>query len=424
MRLGDGLACAGALADAMRSQYLSPSRLRARQQALLQAQLRHASAAVPFYRHASLTALSRLPLLRRETIQADPEAFLAQGMDRSGWHTSHTSGSTGSPLATWFDPACWREVKVVLKVRRLLAWGWRPGQRLVIVEAVAPEGLAAHARSQALPGEGWLGGRRYLSVFEPPESHLDAYRPIRPHFIYGFPSYFLALAECWDASMRRQVPLRALMTSAEWVHPRARRRLEEIFRVPVLDVYGSTECKEIAWQCPTGGGYHINMESVLVELVDEAGREVPPGRTGDVVVTTLTNRAMPLLRYATGDRARRLPGCCPCGRGLERLEGIEGRVADYLVVPGLGQLSPYELTTMIEADPSILRYHVTHRRPDALEVQVVLRPGADGQAVEAVRARLTQRFAGQLRISVEAVSSLPRQASGKTRCVQVAEASP
>ncbi len=164
-----------------------------------------------------------------------------------------------------------------------------------------------------------------------------------------------------------------------------RRRLESAFGAPVLDVYGSTECKEIAWQCPSGAGYHVNMESVVVELLGSDGREVSSGETGDVVVTTLTNRAMPLIRYVTGDRARRVDGPCPCGRGLERLEGIEGRMSEYLHLPGGALLSPYELTSLIETQPGVLQYQITHDSPDTLKVAVVLAANAPATAPAAIQ---------------------------------------
>ena len=178
--------------------------------------------------------------------------------------------------------------------------------------------------------------RQYLSVFEHPELHVPALLAQAPHYIYGLPSYFSALEPVWDDQMRRQIPLRALMTSGEWLNPGLRERLQRTFAVPVLDVYGSTEFKEIAWQCRKGSGYHINMESVIVEIVDEQGKAVAPGEEGEILVTSLTNRAMPLIRYATGDRGRALEGRCPCWRGLERLERIEGRVSDYLRIPERG----------------------------------------------------------------------------------------
>jgi phenylacetate-CoA ligase len=428
------LACAAEILEALRSQWQGREAHLARQDRLFGAQARHACAHVAFYRSSwrragvdpaslqSVKDLARLPMVHRRQIQEQPEAFLADAGDRRRWHCSKTSGSTGQPLITWFDAACWRRVKYALKLRRLLASGWHPGLRLAIFEAIAPEALAAHARTYRLPGERWAPWRRYFSVFEPPERHLESLAAWRPHYLYGFPSHFAALARSWDAALRRRVPLRALMTSGEWMHPNRRAQLEQNFGVRVLDVYGSTEFKEIAWQCVEGRGYHVSMDSVIVEIVDEAGREVPPGEAGEVAVTSLTNRAMPLIRYATGDRARRLPGRCPCGRGLERLEGVEGRLADYLQTPDRGVLSPYELTTILEEHPEVLQYKVVQRAVDALHIVVVLRrsDNEDGGVLARIQRTVSARVGARIAVDVVAAAAVPQEPSGKRRPVEIA----
>jgi phenylacetate-CoA ligase len=431
MRARDGLACAAALASALSSQWRSAAWHRRRQRQALLRQLRFAAAHVPFYRRlvaerridiAALRdgdTLPALPVLRRDDIQREPDAFLSQAGDRQAWRESHTSGSLGRPLVTWFDPGCWAQVKYALKARWLLNAGFRPGSRVAIVDDVPAAQLEAHARRFALPAERRVGGRRYLSVFEPPERHLPAYRAFRPHFIYCFPSYFAALAAHWDEAMRAHVPLRALLTSGESLPPALRARLEAVFGAPVLDAYGSTEFKDIAWQCPDGEGYHVNMESVAVEIVDDDGCSVSPGAAGEVVVTSLTNRAMPLLRYGTEDRAIRLDGPCRCGRGLERLAAVEGRRVDYLPIPELGLVSPYELTTGLSTNPEIAQFKIVQQADRSLEVLVVLRPGANGESLQAVRAVVEVCVRHRVPVAVRAVASIPRDASGKHRAIEL-----
>src|SRR6185295_14515719 len=95
--------------------------------------------------------------------------------------------------------------------------------------------------------------------------------------------------------------------------------------VGVVDVYSSEECGQIALQCPEHEQYHVQSESVLVEVLDDEGRPCAPGTIGRVVLTTLQNFAMPLIRYDIGDFAEPGPAC-PCGRALPVLTRIVGRV--------------------------------------------------------------------------------------------------
>lgn len=403
----------------------------------LRRQLAHAATHVPHYRRTWAEAgcdpqairgirdLTALPIVRREDVQAHPQAFLSEAGDRRRWHRSRTSGSTGRPLESHFDPDCWVQVKIALKLRRLLAAGWRPGRRLVVVETVPPQALASHHAALRLPVEGLLGGRTYLSAFEPPETHLQAYRRLRPHFLYAPPSYLSMLAESWDADLRAHVPLQALMTSAEWAPPSTRARLAECFGAPVLDVYGSTEFKEIAWQCAEADAYHVNSESVLIEIVDEAGKPVPDGEAGELLVTSLTNRAMPLIRYATGDRARLRTLRCPCGRSGELLAGIEGRVADYLHLPDGRTLSPYELTTAMESEARVRHYEVEQRSRSRVHVRVVLAQPSESaddpvDPLKSLHDTLSGVLGDRVALSLERVDAIPRAPSGKQRLIRAA----
>ncbi len=430
----DALRLAFHLASALRCQWAAPQRQRSEQERRLARQLRFAARAVPHYRRSladvgldvgsvPLEQLPSLPLVDRASIQRDPEGFLAESGRRETWRTSRTSGSTGMPLVTWFDPGCWVQLKLALKLRRLLACGWRPGRRLLVLEAIPPDEIPRHAADARLPGEQWLDARRFLSLFEPPEAHLACFEQFRPEFVYAPPSYLVELAPHWVSRLRGRVPLQVLMTSSEWAPPDMRARLRRDFGAPLLDVYGSTEFKEIAWQCPLAAGYHVNAESVIVEVVDEAGRPVQEGETGEIVVTSLTNRAMPLVRYATGDRARRLEGRCACGRGSPLIDTCEGRVADTVRL-GTRAFSPYELTTAVEGLPGVLQYRFTQSSPDELDVELVLANAAAPDTLAAVREALATRLGAAGSLRVRRVAEIPRRSSGKRRLVEVAPRQP
>src|SRR6185436_9202776 len=110
----------------------------------------------------------------------------------------------------------------------------------------------------------------------------------------------------------------------------------------VIDNYGVTETGYIAFECPAGGGYHVCSESVLVELLDDDGNDVPEGEPGRVVLTSFYNFAMPLIRYAVGDLAVAAHGPCPCGRTLPRLATILGRQRNIFTFPDGSQHSPWK----------------------------------------------------------------------------------
>src|SRR5262249_8028755 len=136
---------------------------------------------------------------------------------------------------------------------------------------------------------------------------------------------------------------RGIITSAMVLHNWQRRVIEEVFACRVTNRYGCEEVSLIACECERHEGLHVNADNLLVEVLRD-GRPAAPGEPGSVVVTDLSNRAMPLLRYQVGDVAVATDRLCPCGRGLPLLERIEGREADYVVTPSGRLISGISLT--------------------------------------------------------------------------------
>ena len=123
-----------------------------------------------------------------------------------------------------------------------------------------------------------------------------------------------------------------MRTFGEILEPVCRATCQQVFGVKVVDMYSSQEVGYIALQCPEHEHYHVQAENLLVEVLAEDGRGCGPGEVGRVVVTTLHNFAMPLLRYDIGDYAE-VGASCPCGRGLGVLTRILGRQRNLLVLP-------------------------------------------------------------------------------------------
>ena len=160
---------------------------------------------------------------------------------------------------------------------------------------------------------------------------LDWIAEEEPVTLVGYPSFFEELAlengcQPLPKSVQSLIGVGGLMT------PEMRDRVEGAFGVPVDQSYGLREAGFVAFRC-RAGRYHVQEEHVVVEIVDEKGKLVAPGETGRLVVTPLNNRAMPLLRYDTGDLAIPADGPCPCGRTLQSFSGLVGRYRRFAQTP-------------------------------------------------------------------------------------------
>ena len=272
MKPMDQLQVAGKLLSALRSQWWSAKRIRQYQDRALVDMMQYAAANVPFYQELDLRPttitsaadLARFPIITKRDIQQRPDSFMAHGFARSSLYASRTSGSSGQPTTTYFDRHAWLLSKYALKMRRLAATGGLPlRQRILVVSEQTPEQLAAIADA-APSGLRIFFQLRYLSIHTPVESHLQLLHSYRPNIIYAFPSYLIDLITAADRLGCAVPRVATLYTSSEVLTPAARARIEQAFSGRIYDIYGSTEFKEVAWQC-RAGLYHLNSENVYIE---------------------------------------------------------------------------------------------------------------------------------------------------------------
>jgi phenylacetate-CoA ligase len=361
----------------------------------------------PAVARAPEAALAMLPPLGKAELRAAGAAALAGGEVRSGWRCSRSSGTSGEPFRVYFDPRAWATLKYLVKLRARRACGVRLGDRVALLDAIPPAAAPA-ARA---------GRWTCVSVLQSPASVAAALTLFEPTVIYGLPSALLEAARALGLRARA-LGTRVVFTSGELLDPATRAALAGAFQAQVFDVYGTSETKDIAWEC-AHGGLHLNADVTHLEVLDDDDRPVPSGVEGNLVVTSLVNRAMPLLRYRTGDRGALQPDDCACGRALPLLGLVTGRAADTLVFAGGQRVSPYALTCALESVEGILRYQVTQLDHSRVRVRAIAAPAADRalasvRMVEALRAGVGPF----LLTDVEFVDRLPSGPRAKFRVVQ------
>jgi phenylacetate-CoA ligase len=229
------------------------------------------------------------------------------------------------------------------------------------------------------------------------------------------PSYALAIADhVADPSNLR---LRAGVFGAEPWSEELRDAVEHALGLQAVDMYGLSEIvgPGVACECIEGReGAHVNEDHFLVEAIDpDTGERVPDGEVGELVFTTLTKEALPLLRYRTGDLARVTREPCRCGRTFARMSRVIGRTDDMLVIRGVN-VFPSEIERALLAVPELApHYQLVVSRPghmDELTVEAELRDGeAGGDRVQAlVEERLGRALGLTARVSIGPPGSIPR----------------
>jgi phenylacetate-CoA ligase len=356
----------------------------------------------PFYRSllatdelrlSSLEDLRTLPFTTAEQLRAAPFGFLCVKQDDvDRIVTLPTSGTTGAPKRVFFTAED-QEL-----TRDFFHWGMstlvEPGDRVLIllpgrlpgsVGALLKEGLAR------MDVEGIPHG-----PVTDPALTLQIMEQERATALVGIPVQVLALAKTWAVSKPRpEFRLKSVLLSTDCVADSVVRTIEESWRCTVFNHYGTTEMGLGGGvDCRARTGYHLREADMLFEVVDPVtGEPVPAGTTGEVVFTTLTRQAMPLIRYRTGDLSSFLPGPCPCGTHLNRLVHIDQRVEGNIVLPGNGILTQKDFDEALLGLQGVADFRVLVSKDEAkwsLEIRVRPLDGVaapDGRVLaEAVRA--------------------------------------
>jgi phenylacetate-CoA ligase len=403
----------GGLLRLRRSERLSRAAVRQLQEAKLRRLVRHAGATVPLYRDLwreagvdpaeirTLGDLERLPTVDRELLQSAGDAALSEDCDRARLARERTSGSSGRPLGVFMEPRH-RDLRRSLFLRALVAAGYRPGKRIVLVREA---GRTSPARL------GW----HELSHDLPPEQLAAEIRRLRPALVYGWVSTLRLVAEALEADGR--AGLRAsVLTTAESLDPESRALLERAFGGRVREAYGSTELGMVGWQCSRAEGLHLAEDAVLVEGLEDGSARAPR----PLVATNLDLRAMPLVRYETGDLVGPpVPGACGCGSSARRVTGVEGRLVDCIRLPSGGIVSPYRVTLALEGVPGLARYRVLQSARGRVEVSCQAAGDAHWKEIEeAARGRLRSLLGGEVEVLVARRTDLDAPSGRKFRVVE------
>lgn len=411
-----------------RTQFWTPAQITALQQQRLGALLRYANERCPFYRDRfaaaglrpgawDAAAWQRLPLLTKPDIQNHGPAIAAHGFPTRRRIWNQTGGSTGSPLQFLVDTR--RMATRMASTHRHNAWtGLRPGDWVAEVWGAAldapPEGGWWNlCRNHALHRTLFFNTARIEAARW--DLYLAELRRRRPRFLVAYARSAWTLARYVLDHSVTDIRFESIITSSEILTEPMRHDIERAFGGRVYNRYGCREVSVIASECGEHDGLHVNAEALLVEIVPSPEFPAPWGR---VVITDLLNRSMPLIRYAIGDVARWAEGACPCGRGLPRLAEIQGRVTDFLHLPGGGSVCGVVLLTMVFADmPSVRQVQFLQRGEGEVRLRLVPGRGYGESTRQLLRQRLALYLRNAVPLAIEEVDAIASEASGKYRFV-------
>ena len=402
-------------------QWLPPADLERYRKSRLEKLVRHAAANVPFYRGLAgvegsdfadmkvAEILSKFPVVDKQLLKNEGPSFIAENVPGRKYRIA-TGGSTGEPLTLLTDGRASGERRGSW-YRFLEWWGIRPGDKQARFWGLP---LDARGRRRERVKDFLMNRHRFPAFGFRPEAvsaFWEKMRRFRPAYVYGFASTIFDFVEVLGemGCDGRSLELKAAVLTAETVYERQRKAVSDFFGAPAVNEYGCGEAGVIAFECREGR-LHVNADCIILEEVD-----------GAAVISDLKSYAMPLIRYRLGDViVEGETDMCPCGCTFPVIGGVAGRETDRLEL-GDGRYSHPQSLNYVFQDfaalgKGIARFKVV-QSSDGRNIRVLVEPSAAWRAeyADAIRAIIGERLGYRGDVSVETVSAIPRDPSGKLR---------
>lgn len=395
------------------------------QRQLLQRLLAHARATVPFYREhlagldlaavePGTEAWSVLPLLTRQALQARRADIASQAVPTEVGAVSSgaTSGSTGRPVHYLENELSGAASQA--QTDRLMRWWTIDGAKtlcLFLATHQAAGGREGDSSTGWRPGfpTGWSHEFDLLADFD---RQLDWLERRRPAYVLTRGSAAGALA-ARALKTGRRLSFERIMTVSTPVTPDIRETCRAAFACDIADAYGAKETGLLALACPDCGHYHQCDETNLVEVLRADGSPCAEGETGRVVITTLYNYAMPLIRYEIGDYATVGPREASCGRTLPTLARIVGRYRNVFTLKDGRQIYPYISPAKYQPFLSFLQIQLVQTATDHIEIRYVPDDRSAKADQPAIEALVRRYFDPGFSVSLKAVEAFPAGPAAK-----------
>lgn len=409
--------------QSLRSWRLPRQKLREAQGRKLLRTLREAYGHHPYYRAAfrksgvspgmftGVESLHRFPVMSKADLIANYQGIRRLDVPTAFARTG--SGTTGMGITmAWSAEQI--DLNHALLSRRLTEAGVRPWTRIATIwpPSSAWSREQAGAR-EAVPTTTLLrrssfsriirhlpSVRAFTTSFPVKDDEVEALSRYSPEFIQGNPSYLRRLGKRAQA-LRHKVRPRALICVNENFTRTVHQELGELYQSRVLNAIGSIEFGVVGSECAAESGMHLNEDYVLCEVLRH-GMPVAPGEVGELVMTSLHNDVMPLIRYRTGDLVELGPTAkCSCGSSLMRIARVLGRTDEGLVTASGRRVLAIDVAERIETDTDLRDYQLVQTGVGRVTLRLAPGTALSSENVARVKDRLENYIGATVRIEVE-----------------------
>lgn len=370
----------------------------------------------------SFDDLLGIPLLDKETIKSNYDAFIVDGVNKDDLLKITSGGSTGNPLTVYHDEA--------FNIRNrantfyyLSIFGHNPYESRSVRmhgDPIPPELISDGSYSFKVGDNKLILSSQHISE-STIRKYVDLIREFKPQYLHAYPSAVYALCSLMqDAGLDLGLELECVYCDSEMLYPGQKSLIEKVLNCEVHQTYGHTESATLAVSMPGCSSLHVLPQVGYTEIIKENGqRAYLPGETGEIVATGFHNEVFPLIRYRTFDIATIAMPCPGCACSYQVLESIQGRTQDYAVgrdgtrVPAAPGLFDYNIDWS-----GVRRFQVVQNKAGHLDVFIEMEKDA-GVSFEELSARLSMHldnvFGDHFSLNIIQAMEIDRTGRGKFR---------
>jgi len=381
---------------------------------------------VPYYRETWTPAqkktavsgdLGALPLLEKEPLRANPRHFLNEALRTSRPQVFLTSGSTGTPISSYYTIP---ELRQSLALREVRSAGWA-GVSFKMPRATFSGRMVEPDPASKGPYYRFNAAERqvYFSPFhlrpDTAQQYVDALNRHRIEWGTGYAvSYYLLARFMIEKEIAPPSHLKAIITTSEKLTAEMRVVMEKAYGCQVYEEYSTVENAIFASECEHGR-LHVSPDVSVVEILRPDGTACLPGEAGAVVVTSLAKTYQPLIRFRLGDVAVWDAEPCPCGCQMPVIKEVVGRIEDVVIGPDGRQMVRFH--GVFVNQPHIREGQVIQEALNCIRIKIVPLQGFSSVDEHDLIQRVQQRLGCEVQVIVEPVDSIPRSKAGKFKAV-------
>ena len=408
------------LDELLHNQTLSREQLLIRQQQALSAIIRHAFSNTIYYHDkyaqsdvngAQELVADNLPILHKDEVVQHRDEMLERDADRRTLSIGSTGGSTGKPVSFYYDRHK-HELMRAGMCRSYMWCGWKPGQKILNFWGARQD--IQHGNNLSQKYQDYIAAEKTIAAYEYTESQLgdwaNSIRSYQPVLLQGYASILAELSRYMiDNNIRMPNTIRGIYSTAEVLNGWQRELREQAFGCRVFNQYGSREIPNIACEC-RHGNQHIFTDMVYLESQTINGED-------RLIITSLTNRLMPLIRYDIGDSGRLKEGDCACGSPFPLLEIGLCRSNDLIKSRSGKSIHPAYFNRLLYGQTDIRQYQYIQNELDKMTLNIVSPGKLKIETVNSLKASLRRDIDENMLLEINYVEEIKRSVSGKHRFV-------